>query len=456
MKITLKKSVAMIASLFVSAALFSACAKKDNNAEAAAGPTSGGKVLNIYCWNDEFRSRVESYYLPEHPLPEGVTINWIVTPNADMAYQTKLDQTLPGNASASADDRVDIFLVEADYAAKYINTKYALSLTEVGITNEELADQYAYTKQIGSDSSGVIKGISWQAAPNVFLYRRSIANKVLGTDDPTDIQLAVADWDMFEGTAAKMHEQGYQMVSGYDDTFRAYSNNADKAIVENGIIEVPQAWLDWADQTKLFSDSGYNSRTRLWDTAWGAGMGKDSTVFGYFGPAWFINFTLVDYSMADAEMGVVNGNGSIGDWAVTEGPAPSYWGGTWICAAEATDNIDEIRDIMRVLCTDKSVMRRIATDPGVEDYTNTVSGMKEVAQSDYKSVTLGEQNPFPLYTAVADRIDVSKTISPYNQLAETYQGVMADYFSGAVTRETAIENFYTAAREKYPELKRNS
>jgi hypothetical protein len=302
----------------------------------------------------------------------------------------------------------------------------------------------------------VIKGISWQAAPNLFLYRRSLANEVFGTDEPSVIQTNVANWDMFEDTAAKMKSSGYQMVSGYDDTFRAYSNNADKAIVENGIIEVPQAWLDWADQTKVFTDNGYNSRTRLWDTAWGAGMAKDSTVFGYFGPAWFINFTLVDYSMANAEEGVVAGNGSIGDWAVTEGPAPSYWGGTWICAAEATDNIDEIRDIMKVLCTDKTVMRRIATDPGVEDYTNTVSGMKEVANSDYTSITLGGQNPFPIYTAVADRIDVSKTISPYNQLAETFQGNMADYFSGAVDRETAIENFYTAAREKYPELKRNN
>ncbi|MDR0986179.1 MAG: carbohydrate ABC transporter substrate-binding protein [Ruminococcus sp.] len=451
----MKKTIAVLAALMLSASLFAACTKKEENT-ASAAPTSGGKALNIYCWNDEFRSRVEQYYLPDNPLPDGVTINWIVTPNADMAYQTKLDQTLPGNATAAANDKVDIFLVEADYAAKYINTKYAVPLSEIGITNEEIADQYAYTKQIGSDSSGVIKGISWQAAPNLFLYRRSIANSVLGTDDPTAVQNSVSSWDVFEDTAASMAASGYQMVSGYDDTFRAFSNNADKAIVENGVIEVPKAWLDWADQTKVFTDNGYNNRTRLWDTAWGAGMAKDSTVFGYFGPAWFINFTLVDYSMANADEGVVNGNGSIGDWAVTEGPAPSYWGGTWICAAEATDNVDEIRNIMKVLCTDKAVMERIATDPGVEDYTNTVSGMKEVANSPYTSITLGGQNPFPIYTAVADRIDVSKTISPYNQLAETFQGVMADYFSGAVDRDTAIENFYTAAREKYPELKRNN
>jgi hypothetical protein len=290
--------------------MMSGCTPKEDTGTASQ-PATGGKVLNIYCWNDEFRSRVEKYYLPEHPLPEGVSISWINTPNADMAYQTKLDQTLPGNAAAAADDRIDIFLVEADYAAKYINTKYALPLSEVGITDAEIADQYAYTKQIGADDKGVIKGISWQAAPNLFLYRRSIANLVLGTDDPAEVQKSLKDWDTFANTAATMHTYGYQMVSGYDDTFRAFSNSAEKAIVENGIIEVPKAWLDWADQTKTFTDNGYNNRTRLWDTAWGAGMAKDSTVFGYFGPAWFINCPLVDYSMASAEEGIVAGNGSI-------------------------------------------------------------------------------------------------------------------------------------------------
>jgi hypothetical protein len=453
-KITIKSIAAVLSSALIASSLAACSGGGSKTENTPIAPTSGGKVLNIYCWNDEFRSRIEQYYLPDHPLPDGVTVNWIVTPNADMAYQQKLDQTLPGNSTAAVDDRIDIFLVEADYAVKYTDTKYTLPLSDFGITDADLGDQYKYTKQVATDSSGVLKGVSWQAAPNIFLYRRSIANAVLGTDDPATVQAAVADWSKFTETAGKMKDQGYLMVSGYDDTFRAYSNAADRAIVENGVIEVPQAWLEWVDMTKTFSDNGYNNRTRLWDTAWGADMKKDSKVFSYFGAPWFINFTLKDYAMDDSAAGIVDGNGSLGDWAATEGPAPSYWGGTWICAAEGTDNKDEIASIMRTLTTDKALMKRIATDPGVEDYTNTISGMKEIADSDFSSVILGGQNPFPYYAKIADSIDVSKTISAYNQLAETFQGNMADYFSGAVDKNTAIENFYTAAREKYPELKR--
>jgi hypothetical protein len=451
----MKKSKSIAAISAITLALLTACGSGDsNNGGSSAAPSSGGKVLNIYTWNDEFRSRVEKYYLPDHPLPAGVTINWITTPNADMGYQTKLDQTLPNNASAAADDRADIFLVEADYAIKYIGTKYALPLSDIGINESELSQMYNYTLQLGRDKDGVLKGISWQAAPNLFIYRRSIANEVLGTDDPATVQASVKDWTTFNDTAANMKSRDYYMLSGYDDSFRAFSNAADRAIVEDGVIKVPDAWLEWVDQTKIFSDNGYNQRTRLWDTAWGAGMAADSRVFGYFAAPWFVNFTLLDYAKAAGNDAVEAGNGSVGDWAITDGPASSYWGGTWICAAEGTDNKDEVADIMRVLCTDSDVMRRIATDPGVEDYTNNKKMMSEIADSDYSSAVLGGQNPFPYYVRISENIDVSKTISAYNQLAETFQSVMADYFSGAVTKDVALENFYTAAKEKYPELKR--
>ena len=36
---------------------------------AVAGAEDEGKVLNIYCWNDEFKTRVEKFYT----FPEGIT-----------------------------------------------------------------------------------------------------------------------------------------------------------------------------------------------------------------------------------------------------------------------------------------------------------------------------------------------------------------------------------------------
>jgi hypothetical protein len=45
-------------------------------------------------------------------------------------------------------------------------------------------------------------------------------------------------------------------------------------------------------------------------------------------------------------------------------------------------------------------------------------------------------------------------ISPYDQgLNESIQTAMHDYFNGTVDKDTAMKNFYTSLKEKYPELK---
>ena len=86
--------------------------------------TNGGKVLTIYVWNDEFQTRFKDYFEKAGLVPAGVTVNWVVTPNQDNAYQNKLDEALLAQDKAAANDKIDIFLVEADYALKYVNTAF--------------------------------------------------------------------------------------------------------------------------------------------------------------------------------------------------------------------------------------------------------------------------------------------------------------------------------------------
>ena len=90
---------------------------------------------------------------------------------------------------------------------------------DIGLTDEDLADQYAYTQEIAS-ADGVLKGVTWQATPGLFAYRRSIAKDVLGTDDPDEVQAQLSDWDKFDAVAPKASEKGYKMLSGFDDSFQ--------------------------------------------------------------------------------------------------------------------------------------------------------------------------------------------------------------------------------------------
>ena len=399
-----------------------------------------GKVLNIYVWNDEFPSRFNDYYASK--LPADVKVNFVQTANQDNAYQNKLDEVLLNQKNAAADDKVDIFLVEADYALKYVDTPYTLDVKkEIGLTDADLANQFKYTKDVMTDSKGVLKGVSWQACPAGFAYRRSYAKDVLGTDDPAEVQKALSDWTKFDDVAAKAKAKGYFMVSGFDDSFRVFSDNVTTKWVNGNKITIDPMINRWIAQTKEYTDKGYNNKTSLWDGEWSKGMMADGNVFGYFGPAWFIDFCMPH-----------DAGSAFGDWAFCKGPQGFSWGGTWICGASGSDNIELIKDIMYTLTCDKATMVKIAKEAG--DFTNNEPAMKEVAASDYKNDFLGGQNHMKFFIDSAASIDKS-FISAYDQgMNEKIQQSMMDYFNGKVTLDKAWDNFYIAVLEKYPNLTR--
>lgn len=429
-----------------------AASGEEGSAPAAAGDE--GSILNIWCWNDEFQSRFNDFY-PEvasvsddkstTTLNDGTVVKWTINPTTDNNYQNKLDEALMNQGSAAADDKIDIFLLEADYALKYVgaDVDVAVPLSDLGITDSDLADQYQYTKDIVSDENGKQRATSWQAAPGLFAYRRSIAQDVLGTDDPDEVQAALADWSKFNAVAAQAKDKGYYMLSGYQDSFRTFSNNVDKPWVEGTTVTVDPNIMSWVEQTKQFTDNGYNNKSSLWSDTWAQDQGADGKVFGFFYSTWGINFTLVGNA----------GEAGYGDWAVCQGPQPYYWGGTWIAAAQGTDNPTLVKDVMIKLTCTKDIMKAMTEDQSIQDYTNTVSGMQEIAADpNFQSEFLGGQNHIALFSEVAPTIDMSN-VSSYDQgCNEQIQNAFGDYFDGNIDIDTAKGNFETAIKELYPEI----
>ncbi|MBR4096840.1 MAG: carbohydrate ABC transporter substrate-binding protein [Oscillospiraceae bacterium] len=438
-------------------------AKADDGAAAdttteAATPDDGaaaadqGKVLNIYCWNTEFQGLFEKY--AADLVPADTTVNWVINTNEGGVYQNKLDEALLAQQDAAADDKVDIFLIEADYALKYTASPYCMNIKDLGITDADLANQYAYTQQVAT-SGGNLKAVSWQATPGLFAYRRSIAKEVLGTDDPTEVQAQLSDWTKFEEVAGKMKAAGYTMLAGYADAYRTFSNNVSAPWVVDGNLTVDANIMKWADMTKKFQDNGYsNPNVGLWSGEWATEQGPAGKTFGFFYSTWGINFTLLGNSLATpvADGGKEEvGNGIYGDYAVCEGPQAYYWGGTWICAAQGTDNTALIADVMKRMTCDTATMKQITMD--TQDYTNNSVAMNELANDpSFGSAFLGGQNHIALFASAAPNIDCSNMYA-YDQIAnEQFQECMKDYFNGEADQATALNNFYAKMKDTYPEL----
>ena len=452
----------------ISAAL-SACGGSSSSTGAASSaavssaasdaPAAQGKVLNIWCWNDEFQGRFNNYY-PEvasiaedkstTTLKDGTVVKWTINANENNNYQNKLDEALLNQDSAADDDKVDIFLIEADYALKYVDSDYALDVkADIGLTDADLAGQYQYTKDIVS-VDGSQRGTTWQATPGLFAYRRSIAKEVLGTDDPTEVQSHLSDWDKFNEVAAQAYAKGYKMLSGFDDAYRTFSNNVDAPWVDGTTVKVDPNIMKWVDQTKEYTDKGYNNKSSLWDSQWAADQGPSGKVFGFFYSTWGINFTLLGNSLETLWPRAARKKWATASTAITQSAKvlSLLLGRHLDLRAAGTDNTDIIRDVMQKLTCDEAIMKQITLD--TQDYTNNEKAMEEIASSDYASDFLGGQNHIALFAEAAKKIDMSNA-GPYDQgLNESFQTAFKDYFTGTVDEDTAKANFETAIKEKYP------
>ena len=455
-----KKLLSVLLSTAMVAALLVGCGEEVDPVASEGGEATDpvasedvveeGKVLNIYCWNEEFKSRVTDHY-PGYVEVDGttgtigdVTVMWNITPSADNAYQNNLDETLLGQADAAADDKIDIFLVEADYAGKYVNTDYSLALSELGITDADLANQYKYTQDVVTDTNGNLKGSSWQGCPGVLIYSRAVAEEVLGTQEPAEVQEYVKDWATFQETAATMKDAGYYMTASVNDTYRVYSNNVTSKWVEDGVINIDENIMNWVADSKAMVDAGQTNTYDLWSDDWSKGFYPDGKVFCYFGPAWFVDFSMA----ADAEGSIANA----GQWGACSGPQGFFWGGTWMCPATGTDNPTLVKDLILTMTANDDVLKEIVVDDN--DFTNSKPVMDAMAaDTSYSSKVLGGQNPLGMYCAGVEKIDLSN-LSDYDQgCNEEFQKAMKGYFEGTyATEDEAIAAFYAAVVEKYPAL----
>ena len=417
-----------------------------------------GKVLNIQLWNEGFISNVENYY-PGY-IKTGartgqignVEVKFTITPTKDNGYQNNLDRLLPNNSKASANDKVDIFLIEADYALKYVDAdkNVAMKLSDLGITASDLSDQFKYTQNIVKDKNGDVRASSWHAYAGGLIYNRAIAKAVLGSDDPAEVQKAVSDWSKYNETAAKMKAANYLMTATANDTYRVYSNNVSAPWVKGNKVTIDPNIKRWADDSKAQVDAKQTGTSYLWGDEWSAGFKAPGTVFCYFGPAWLINF-----SMGNAPGSDKGDDGSVayqGGWGFCEGPQGYYWGGTWVCAANGTDNPTLAKDIIKTMTTDKKVLKKIAMKDS--ESVNSKSVLMDLAGSaDGNNTILGGQNPYRIIVANAEKIDMSNTC-PYDQgCNEAFQAVMTDYFNGALySYDAAVAVFQNYIKQQYPNL----
>ncbi len=401
------------------------------------------KVINVYGALNEAPELVAKYreLHPDFPYK----IQKFVYATADVDYHYALDT----NLAAGGESIPDIYCIVSSFVPKYTKGSlagYAATYKELGIDIDNLlkkADIAQYVIDMGTNSAGEVVALTYQGTGGAFIYRRSIAKDVWGTDDPEIIKEKIGPgWDRFIEAADELKAKGYGIVSSSGDLWRMVDNSAEMPWIVDGKLYIDPKREEFLDFAKLLKDKGYTNNTQTWTEKWyndmkGAG---DKEIFGFFGPSWFLNYVLEDNCGGDKV-----GEGTYGDWALCEPTLGFFWGGYWLFANKNSKHKEAIGDIIEWITLDSS-------ETGLQSYwadgtfdfhkiPDAVTSGVVMRKSSKKLDIIGYQDMFPVFDKAA-KLASGKVITDYDVFIEIYwlKQVRA-YAEGSKSREEAIADF---------------
>lgn len=418
----------------------------DPNAPTTETAGTGSLVINLWSFTDEVPNMVARYIELNPAFGERYTINTTIIATTEGAYQPALDQALVSGGS----DAPDIFAAEAAFVLKYTQgdmAQFAMPYADLGIDVQGLlaqADIAQYTIDIGTNPDGQLVGLGFQATGGAFIYRRSIAQEVFGTDDPTEIQNIVGPgWDTFMTAAQKLNDAGYAALSGPGDLWQVVRNtNTTPWVVDDGgtlTLYIDPAREAFLDMHKTLIENNLTNQANAWQDAWFADMSGtgEREVFAFMGPAWLINYVMAG-----------NAGETYGDWAVTVAPEGFFWGGTWVIAnaqgnPEVRDGVAELIEWITLNSTDDGLQFHWANGTLFADNPtkDSVASSAVMSRSDGTVDFLGGQNMFDIFVP-AGSYARGDSLSQYDEtISQFFMDASTQYANGEMSREDALRFF---------------
>ena len=420
----MKKLVAVAAAVACASLALVGCAKKDG---ASAGKDASNKLV-VWSFTDELDGMITKYFQEDGRYKGKYEIEYSLTPTDQ--FPNKLDPVL-----ASGSGCPDVFALEDAFVRKYVESGLLLDLTDV--YNEIKDKMIAYPAEVGS-YNGKVYGLSWQVTPGAVFYRRSLAKKYLGTDDPAEVQKALANWDKFLETAELLKNKSNgncYIISSTGDLFKPYASGRKDPWVVNNKLVVDPIMEEYMKMCKVLKDRGLEGRVGQWSEGWFAGMkgvladeaGNTKEVFSYFLPTWGLHYVLK-----------TNAPETSGDWAMCAGPVGYRWGGTWVGAWAKTKNPNAAKELIKYVATDDTFLENWAKDTG-----DVVSNAKVIAKvkDNFSEAFLGGQNHYAEFAEMAKSVNGKLSQGTDQAIEGIFGEAVGSYVNGEKSMEQAIADF---------------
>ncbi len=487
---TLKKTLALVATLAMAATALASCggsessstsepaAKSDTAAETPADTEegseekpetseestgeidasvkTGGDTFTVAAWNaDDVPYLIAQwkgldYDTVVDDLSDGKVdgINCIVFGVGGGQASERYDQLFNDGTD------LDVYFCEADWALKYINDdSKTLALSKLGLGDSDFANIYKYTDEIGKDSNGVRKGVSWQAAAGGFAYRADLAEEYLEVKSPEEMQEKVSDWGKFVEAAKTVADKSGGKTALADTVgglWQAFACGRTQPWVKDEALVIDDFCKDFADTAKELWDCGGVTKNTQWSDEWTA-AGTTDNCMGYFVSTWGFGGFFLDAAGGE-------GGPAYGKWAVCQGPQAFFWGGTWMVVNPATDNGEEARDFILSATSNEDQLSAFAK--AKPEYVNNTKVMDDLIAADtvFNEKISGNfkdgQNYFAELASNAKSINFNGLITPYDATVkgDFINAVTDEYLKGGKSWDDTLVTFKKKIAEDIPTL----
>lgn len=424
-----KFGIVIPALLFI--CLASNAAFADDGAAAPQAADSPSGRLEVWSYSGEVLRLLNEYYSPVRPKVD-IEYREIATDR----FPAALDGSFSGGGSGP-----DVFALEEAFLRRYVESGDLLDLTDVANGIRQKSIRYPIEM---ATFGGKVYALTWQATPGAMLYRRSLAIKYLGTDDPETVQRYFADFDAFLGTARKLRDASGGrcfVVPSYQDLFHPMKGLKTLPWIGEGGLEIDSAMAKFLDLSKTLRDEGLELNLSQWTDLWFAGMrdslqnrqGERLEVFSYFFPTWGLHYVLK-----------TNAPDTSGDWAMIQGPSAWSWGGSWLAASKNTANPDAAKDLIGFLVSDDGANARWAKATG--DLVTNLNAVERIRRS-YAEPFLRGQNHYALFAEFAKPVTGVARQATDSMIDEMFLEAVGRYLDGKVTKAEALREFGEAVEE---------
>jgi multiple sugar transport system substrate-binding protein len=347
-------------------------------------------------------------------------------------YQTKLLNVLQ-----TGRDVPDIFDLERAYIDKFINSKYAANLSEMG-AEALLKDYVPYVQALGRDSKGDVRAVSDHSSPGGFWYIKENAKKYLGTDNPDEISAMVDSWDKIIELGKKVNKDSngqVHLISHYGDLYNVEAYHA-KPWVKDGKLTIADSWKKNYEIQKEIFNNDVDAKLEFFSAGWGNAINDGSVVLNAM-PAW-------------AGFMVDNKNDSANDkYGLAKTPRGFYMGGTYRSIYEKSENKELAYKFMEFITSEEWQQHNL-------EATGNMPGLLSVYEKNletFKTPMFGEQNILKPYYEMVEEIPGTKSDKYGEEVLSKWRKVAGQGIKDNADIDEVIKKFKKEVQNSFPELK---